>query len=270
MRKPLAALIWEIWRRGRRSACLALGSVTFCALVNLLTPEKLRINQAGGDLFSTLFGLLMVLSFLLMMGIFNYTEFNSSREWNGFPYRLFVLPVRTWQLVIMPMFLGLVSVELLYLAWMKLVWTHENIPAAWFAVVLGAYMIFYQTILWSLAGLRIMRLLVLSLGGVSLIAVACLPMFDKIFPSPWFSEKRLIPALIAMTAFAVVVSLTAVARQRCGGGRRQSWFIALLDFISDALPRRTKNFASPAGLNSGSNGDARASCCPHAQLLYCW
>jgi len=95
----------------------------------------------------------MVWSFLFLFGFFNYTEINSTREWNGFPYRLFTLPVRTWQLVVLPMLFGVVAAELVYVAWIKLVWTHGSIPnPEWFAAVLGAYMVFYQTALWSLAG----------------------------------------------------------------------------------------------------------------------
>jgi len=41
----------------------------------------------------------MTASFLFLMGIFNHTE-NSSKEWSGFPYRHFILPVATWRLVL--------------------------------------------------------------------------------------------------------------------------------------------------------------------------
>lgn len=243
MNSPLAALAWEIWNRGRRSARLAVGCLAVCALINLVV---VRASALGPELFNTLFGMLMTLSFLLMMGIFNYTEFSFSREWNGFPYRLFTLPLRTWQLVALPMLLGVASVELLYVAWIKLVWTHQQIPiAGWPAVVLGAYMIFYQTALWSLAGFRIVRLLALSLGGVSSIAVVCLPIFDKIVPSPWFSEKRLIAIMSVLSFLAFIAAWRTVARQRCGGGFRRNWVKVLMEHITDVMPRRTWDFSSP-------------------------
>src|SRR5580692_5737040 len=123
MSSPLATLAWEIWRRGRRLAWLALGGLAFCVVVRLTVPERL-VSSEG---VHTVYGLLMVLSFLLVMGIFNYTEYNATREWHGFPYRLFVLPIRTWRLVTLPMLLGVVSVELLYAAWIKLVWAHDDV-----------------------------------------------------------------------------------------------------------------------------------------------
>ncbi len=245
MSSPLAALIWEIWRRGRRSAFLALGCVGACALINLATPERLRVGEPAQTLFPALFGLLMVVSFFLIMGIFNYTEY--SGEWSGFPHRLFTLPVRTWRLVAMPTILGIVAVELVYFAWIKFVWTRENIlMPEWFAVVLGAYMIFYQCALWSLAGFRVARILVLSVGGTSSIAVACLPFSPTTAPSPWFSEKRLTAIIAGMALMALGVAWAAVARQRSGGGRRQGWFKTQLEGLTDALPRRSNDFTSPA------------------------
>jgi len=242
MLSPTGALLWEIWRRGRRFAYLVLGSVTFCALLNLIGPERFRASPP----IQGLCWFLMMWSFLFLFGFFNCTETNSTREWNGFPYRLFVLPVRTWKLVTLPMLLGVVSVELLYVAWLKLVWARENIPSpVWFGVVLGAYMVFYQTALWGLAGFRITRLLVLSVGGTSSILVACLPLVKDQLP-PLFSEPHLIATMATLTLIAFLIAWGTVAHQRYGGGRRQNWLKALLDRASDAMPRRTKDFASPA------------------------
>lgn len=247
MRSPTIALTWEIWRRGRRSAIAMLACVISCAIINRIIPDT------NHDLFSTAFGILMVLSFLFVFGLFNCTEFNSTREWNGFPYRLFVLPVPTWQLVAVPMVLGLITVEALYFAWVKLVWTHGQLdnPDAtgatlWWAVVLGAYLTYYQVILWSLAGFRIFRSVVLSVGGVSAILVAFLPMFGKIFNIPWMSLDHLIPIVVATIPIAFISAWIAVARQRHGGGRRRNVVKALIEWIGDHLPHRTKDFSSPA------------------------
>src|SRR5580692_812364 len=111
MSSPLAALAWEIWLRGRRSAGIALGCLTACALVNWLILGRSSPTSESLGHYSPFFGLLMVFSSVLLMGIFNYTEYTSCRDWNGFPYRLFVLPVPTWQIVAVPMGLGVMSVE---------------------------------------------------------------------------------------------------------------------------------------------------------------
>jgi hypothetical protein len=247
MNSPLATLAWGIWRRGRRSTWLTLGCVTVCALTNLLIFERLGLTDASRAQFSTIFKLLMTLSFLFLIGIFNYTEFNSTKDWNGFPYRLFVLPIRTWQLVALPMLLGLASAEALYFAWVKLVWTHAQIPMqGWFAVVLGAYVVFYQTTLWSLAGFRITRLVALSLGGMSSSLIASLPFFAKSIPSRWLSERLLIPVMVGLTFIAFLIAWAVIARQRCGGGLRRNRLKMFCDLVVNAMPRRSKDFASPA------------------------
>lgn len=246
MHSPLAALTWEIWRRGRRSASLSLACVSFCALINLGLLDRLHIPSALQNVFPTVFGLLMTLSFLFLMGAFNYTEINATREWNGFPYRLFTLPVSTWQLVALPLVLGVLAVESLFLAWIKLVWTHESIPMpAWFGLVFGTYMVFYQTALWTLAGFRVTRVAALALGGVSGVAVASLPFLAKVLPLPWLTDSRLIESLLVLTLIAFIVAWATVARQRRGGGQRSAWIKALFYCVIDALPRRTKDFASP-------------------------
>ncbi len=240
MNSHLAALTWEIWRRGRRPVWLALLCLATCAAMNLGLWRDLHSSEAG----RTLFGLSMALSVFLLMGVFNYTEFSTSREWNGFPYRLFTLPVRTVELVTLPVILGVVSVELVYLAWIKLVWTHGEITKPeWFAVVLGAYVVFYQTTLWCLAGFKIARILVLSIGGTSSIAVACLPFSTNL--SAGMSEGCLVPILCGLTLIAFAIGWHTVARQRSGGGRRESWVKVLADQIIDAIPKRTRDFETP-------------------------
>ena len=235
-------MVWEIFRRGRRLAWLGLACISFCAAVNLI------IRDTNHELFSFLFGFLMVLSFLLLLGIFNCTETSSSKDWSGFPYRMFTLPLPTWKLVILPMLAGLIVVELLYFGWVKLVWTHNQVVRPeWYAVILGAYVLYYQTILWSLAGFRLLRTIVLSVGGVSGFLVAILPVFGNIAGfSPWFSEKRLMPLVIGSMPVTIAIAWSAVKQQRHGGGRRRSWLKALVEFLTDILPRRSKQFASPA------------------------
>src|SRR5581483_1054554 len=246
MRSPTTALAWAIWRRGRRAGGWAIACLAFCALVNLAVPGRLRLTETG-QVFDPVFGFLMTVSLLLVFGLFNYTEFNSTREWNGFPYRLFSLPLRTWQLVALPMLLGIATVEVVYVAWIKLVLTHNPVlKPEWFAVLLGAYMIFYHTALWSLAGFRIARIIVLSLGGVSSILVAWLPFSDSQGAYPWLSEKYLAAGMAVLAFISFLIAWTVVGRQRRGGGHRRNWIHCLLEQAGDLLPRRNRQFASPA------------------------
>src|SRR6185369_4808597 len=108
------------------------------------------------------------------------------------------------------------------------------------------YLLFYQTILWTLAGMRILRTIVLGLTGTSFFAVGFLPFYGKLLALPWFSQTVLIPVVIALSLAAFAIAWLSVSRQRTGGGRRRSRVIGVIDRITDALPRRRKNFSSTA------------------------
>ncbi len=247
MRSPTTALIWEIWQRNRRTVGLVFAFILVGSLFNELIPNSFRATAAGRERLLTLNSMLMTGSFLLVVGVFNYTEFNPQREWTGFPYRLFALPVSTLRLVVLPMLLGVVSLELTFLAWWKLVFgPGELVMPEWIAALLGAYMVFYQTILWSLAGFRILRMIVLGLAGTSMVGVGCLPMFGKIIPSVWLSETVLIALLTTAAIVAFATAWGVVARQRTGGGRRGNWLRMVMERALDLLPRRRKAFNSPA------------------------
>ena len=146
-----------------------------------------------------------------------------------------------------PISLGIAAVELAYLAWVKLVVAHgEAGRPEWSAVLIGAYMVFYQTILWSLSGLRAVRMVVLGLIAIILIGVGFLPSFPPEVLSPWLSERVLIVPVVGFALIAFLTSWMYVARQRSGGGWRRHWPKALIERIADDLPRGTRPFSSSA------------------------
>ena len=109
MRSPTAALLWEIWRRHR---------VIFVSVLALTALGRaLEAGSAPAE-SSVVVDLLRMLSFLLLFGIFSYTESSDSRGLGRFPRRLFVLPVSSLRLVAVPVLAGVASVELLYLLWL--------------------------------------------------------------------------------------------------------------------------------------------------------
>src|SRR5437867_11034582 len=125
MRSPITALTWDIWQRNRRLVWLVAGIVLSAWLSNLVLPESFRVAEHNllGALKVAFFGI----SLLLVFGIFSYTEFNAQNESVGFPHRLFVLPVRTLLLVALPILLGIASVDLVYLAWAKVLFAHDEV-----------------------------------------------------------------------------------------------------------------------------------------------
>ena len=242
MRSPTAALTWEIWRKGRQLFWIAGGILLFGWFYNLILPgDTSTVAAVHGRL--TLNCLLMVASFVFVFAAFNYTEFSRQKEWTGFPYRLFALPVTSLRLVAVPICLGVLVAELIYCGWLKLVFTHNDLEKpAWFAALLGSCMVFYQMILWTFARLRMVRMIALGVGGTTCIGVAFLPFFAREIPSRWLSEPVLIAFLIFSSAFAFAIAWRSIVRQRGDGGYRRNRLRALAEWLTDVMPRRRTAF----------------------------
>ena len=198
------ALLWEIWRPHR----LAVAGIAGLTIAGRLIG---RIES------SVLVDLLAMVSVLLLFAIFH----------GRFPRRLFTLPVSSLRLVAVPVLAGVTSVELLYLLWMG------SASTPFVAVLLGALMVFYQTVLWTLELLGPLRLVVV--GAISIIVFAI-----GLFP-PWRSEAALagLVAFVAIVAF--LLAWRHVARLRRGGARSS----LRLDRLIAAIPTRRRAFASP-------------------------
>src|SRR5215470_6820959 len=126
MRSPIAALTWEICRRNRRTILVIAAIVLSAWLFNLFFAGEFRATVSQSHQLLTINCLLTAASLLLVFSIFNYTEYNPQKEWTGFPYRLFALPVTALTLVAVPMLLGISAVELVYFIWLKLVFRQDQ------------------------------------------------------------------------------------------------------------------------------------------------
>ncbi|HTG42982.1 MAG TPA: hypothetical protein VK633_00500, partial [Verrucomicrobiae bacterium] len=239
-------LIWELWRRNRKTIGAAIGLALCGLLLNSLLAAADE-TPAVRDRRLTINVLLMVASVLLVFAVFNYTEFNPQKEWTGFPRHLFTMPVPTFVLFSVPLLLGLASLELLFWFWVKVVFAPGEVSKpGWIGVLLGSFMVCYQFILWSLAGFKILRLILLGLVGVGFIGIGFLPAFAALNPSNPFSEKNLVFLLVTVAVSAFFAAWICVARQRAGGGRRRNWLVLTIDAFVDILPRRQTLFKSAA------------------------
>jgi hypothetical protein len=245
---PITALIWEIWARKRTSGRIVIGITLFNGLLNRLLPASIQATASGRLAIGLLNFHCAVVVFILVLGIFGYTESNAQKGSSGFPYRLFTLPVTSLRLVAVPMFGGVAATELLWLAWAKLGFvTQEQLDYAWLAVLIGTYLVLYQTILWTLSALGSLRMIVLGVVGIIFITCGFLPSFPHRDITWWISEGFLMRLLFALAACGFVACWIYVARQRSGGSDlRRFWFGVLADRLSDLLPRREKAFNSPA------------------------
>ena len=241
MRSPIAALAWEIWRRNRVLVFLTTVIISLCSITSLTRPDQVQALDLEPWFF-----FLMVCSLALVFGVFHHAEFNRRKNWHGFPYRQFALPLPTLVLVACPMVLGVVSVELAYLAWAKLVFAPlGRAISLWPAFVLAVGILFHQAIVWGLAGFRISRVIVLALAGMALMSVGSLPLLLTVWPGKNAMTIATV-ILIGLASGAFLAGWYFVEKQRRGGGRGKGWVKEWIANCVSALPRRRKNFDSPA------------------------
>jgi hypothetical protein len=236
MRSPTEALLWEIWLRHR---------ATIAAIVVLTVAGRwLHASEqaAGSGQHSSLVSLLGMISFLLLFGVFNYTEYSGSRAVGRFPSRLFTLPVSSLRLVTIPTISGIVSIELLYLAWSDPLSAGGPTSAPFVGVLLASFMVFFQTALWTCERIGVLRLLLVGVIGIAMFGVGLLPSFPPSPPAPWRSESGLATVSGALAIGMFVAAWQHVVALRAGG--RDRALDRLFARIADVWPARRRAFAS--------------------------
>jgi len=232
MRSPTVALLWGIWQRHR----------AFVAAIAIFTAAGWLVD--GGEP-STLNEMLGLLSFVLLFGIFTYTEVSEDGGVGRFPHRLFTLPVSTLRLVAVPVVAGVVSVELLYLLWMDRLTRGGMASPLFVGVLFAALMVFYHAVVWTLARLGPLRLVVLGAIGLAVFVIGLLPSFTSLGVSPWRSERVLGTLAAGLAVAAFLLAWRHVARLRSGGGYQTRRLERLIGRLAVALPVRRRAFASP-------------------------
>src|SRR5438309_4759895 len=158
MHSPALAIAWEIWTARRRAFLALLAAVPACAALFHVLAGPLRQS----DLLHGFSLLPMILSIFCLFVLFNYTDTGRKERLAGFPAHLFARPVRTRMLVTCPIVTGVAAVAGLYAAWVFLVYLPLGIELSlrWPLLILATAMVCYQSIIWSFAGFRLVRLIV--------------------------------------------------------------------------------------------------------------
>jgi hypothetical protein len=244
MKSPTHALLWEMWRLNRQMIAAIVGLTVAGRLVDFF-GQAVETGSGSAEMSPMVFLLLMI-AFLLLFGVFNYTEASDNRGVGGFPSRLFILPVSSLRLVTIPVLAGIASVELLYLAWMEPLSRASSTSAAFVAALLASLMVFYQAGLWTLDRLGPVRMLVVGAVALVLLGIGVSPSFP---PSPlpaWRSESALAAMVVSAAVIAFLLALRRVRSLRCGGTGRVRRLDRLIASAAAVMPARRKAFASPA------------------------
>jgi hypothetical protein len=250
-RSASAALLWDIWLRHRTLVCLLAAVTVFTVVLNIALPESYRMGAGDRATFDATDAVdilnmhLMLAAFLLVLAVCGYTEFDAQKSSSGFPRRLFTLPLTTFRLVALPMFLSIVILEVLGAMWRALVF--RDSVNVWGTVLIAAYVVVHQTVLWTLPRLGSLRAVVLGVLGIVFIVAMGLPTFPQ-ETLPWWLRVNFLTLWLVIVAVAgFLASWVCVAQQRSGGrSRRNNWASAIPEGLFAVLPQRTAAFSSPA------------------------
>ncbi len=247
LRTPSAALVWELWSRGRAGFVASAGVLVLGAV---LLPLLERSASWSGYASPVAYAFTAV-ALIVTLGCFHFTEGSRKGGFGSFPIRLCNLPVRTRSLVAWPMIYGALAVVLVYLLCAGLllrhVWTEP--PLLWPSLYLIFGLSQFQMIIWSLPESRYLKLLCLSVAAsiitfgwmffVPTIVVGALSEWGYT-GDPAVFMRRLLFGLALTGPAAFGVSWFRVRQQRHGLTARSAALFAWWDrSIGQMLRRRT-------------------------------
>jgi hypothetical protein len=240
MRSPAVPLLWEIWR-GSRGAIAAIAAATGLSWLIDLADS----GSPPGPTPSAHNQLLGFLSFALVLAMFSHIESTGDNDGMGrFPRRLFTLPASTLQLVAVPVVTGVASIDLLYLVWMERLSGPNPTNPIFVAVLLGAFVVSYQAVLWTLERLGPLRLVLIGALAFVFLWIRFLPSIGESGPSAWRTE-RVLGSVVAGLAVAQFFWIWRfVSRIRSGGTRDGSLVGTRIRQLADVIPRRRRPFRS--------------------------
>src|SRR5215212_7896837 len=104
MNSPLISIGWELLARKRWATALVAIALPLSYGLNLLWPNLGRAVREGHEpgFFMPFEFVAFLLSMATLFWLFSYAEPDRTGKQSGFPARLFVLPMRTFQLVSIP------------------------------------------------------------------------------------------------------------------------------------------------------------------------
>lgn len=232
MRSPALALAWQTMRRHRIGLAIVVGLAFAISILFQVLSGSIEKKHSYLCTFQFVFALIYVAA------VFAY-GFESALESGEscFPRRQFTLPVRTVQLVLLPMFLGTASVALIWTVWVQFVLRPAGVdiaigPAALQAAAITAVL---QALLWWPFGIPWARVI---------ITVHLLPLLilTPILAGLLDVDGRTVTVFFfAVLVCSVVLALAGVARTRRGDVPRWRWLEQPIDkprVVRKARPAR--------------------------------
>jgi hypothetical protein len=246
MNSPLISITWELLARKRWATALVAFAFPISYGVNLLWPQLAREAAEGHrpGIFMPVEFITFLLSIATLFWLFSYAEPDRTGRQIGFPARTFALPLRTFQLVSIPVAFGVFSVVLYYWLWGALIFPQWGVALdhpmlTRQLLTVAAMLVTMQALVWSFHAFPWIRM-ILTAGLLVALGFAGVPEWDP----RKISDTALLLILSGVFVAAWVGAIAGVARDRCGNW--EGWTGKILQRVQDALPGRRRAFASQA------------------------
>jgi len=245
MRSPALAIAWEFRQRHRWGLVAIAGYLLVVATIKLLILDPGQIVKLGDPRsFAAVVVVPLFVTFTYFLAVFSFgLAGDIAARQSIYPTRLFTLPVTTDALAGWPMLYGTAAAAILWLATRLLaVWPSEfHVPVIWPALMAASLLAWTQALVWMPYGLPGLRVIVAMLCLATMEAMVLVALEFNI------SEPVMVAFLAPQIPLAYLVARFAVARARRGDVPDWRGMFARLGQIADVLPRRRRNFHSPAG-----------------------
>ena len=175
----LRVLTWSIWQRNSRALMLVAGFfVFFCTVILRVTNEgKFPIVLAISYVF-------VIFCYLALTGIFMYQDTDVGVRGSTYPVHMFTLPLRTYQLVFVPMLLGTVVYLGTGIAISKVVSEYyPGFPIFWPAFLVASALAMLQALFWYPIGVAFSKLVLTLVCLPTLVYFVSVPLADKVSES---------------------------------------------------------------------------------------
>ena len=244
MRSPALAIAWEFRQRHRWGLMAAAGYLFVVATIKLMiigTGQTVNLDDALSFAFVVVVPLTATFTYFLAVFSFGLAGDLAARQ-SIYPARLFTLPVTTAALAGWPMLYGTAVMAILWLATrLFAMWpSGMHVPVIWPAVLAATLLSWTQALTWMPYGLPGLRVIVAMLWLAAIDAVVLVALTYKV------PESVMVAFLAPQIPLAYLAARIAVGRARRGDVPDWRETFARLGQITDVLPRRGRNFHSPA------------------------
>ena len=222
-RTPTGAMLWEIW--GRHKFYFLWQGVALVACLVFVRCKEHGASEIPGALLSLASLGCFGAAYLHLLTCFAYVEMDAVKVKVGYPARLLLKPLGTFQLAWVPMLFGGLATTAMLNIWLVFVMKPLGfLPAYdlfWISAVLLSFFWWMQALAWGLPLVRFRSLVMVAVALVHL-SVGVMPQLPISLSPAW--HWRILAALLVSAVPVAWIGLKLMRQGRWEGSSRISMF----------------------------------------------